>query len=78
MKTAISIPNQTYEAADGLAKTLGMSRSQLYTTAIERFLELHLAENVTEAINLVCDEADTSLEPGLMALQNHSLEQDDW
>lgn len=34
MKTAISIPDKVFRSADALARRLGISRSELYTTAI--------------------------------------------
>jgi len=34
MKTAISIPNETFDAAENFTSSIGMSRSELYTKAI--------------------------------------------
>jgi metal-responsive CopG/Arc/MetJ family transcriptional regulator len=39
LKTAISIPDNLFEAADKVARRLGISRSELYQRAIARFLE---------------------------------------
>ena len=39
MKTAISIPDEVFEAADRTAKKLGVSRSELYATAVHEFIE---------------------------------------
>ena len=36
MRTAISIPDDLFESAEELAAELGMSRSQLYATALAR------------------------------------------
>ncbi|MGL5857739.1 MAG: hypothetical protein ACRC35_04910 [Angustibacter sp.] len=38
MKTAISVPDETFEAATRRARELGMSRSEFFTTAAERYL----------------------------------------
>jgi metal-responsive CopG/Arc/MetJ family transcriptional regulator len=38
MKTAISIPEQLFEAAEQFARGRGMSRSELYTTALRQYL----------------------------------------
>jgi metal-responsive CopG/Arc/MetJ family transcriptional regulator len=35
MKTAVSMPDSIFEAAEALAKRLRMSRSQLYTKAVQ-------------------------------------------
>ena len=39
MKTAISIPDEVFVAAEGLAERLGVSRSQLYLKGRNRPLE---------------------------------------
>lgn len=39
MKTAISMPDDVYAAAERCAKRLGISRSELMTRALRRFLE---------------------------------------
>ena len=37
MRTAVSIPDATFEEADELAARLGLSRSELYARALERY-----------------------------------------
>ena len=78
VKTAISIPNEVYEAAEKLAKRLGMSRSELYSTAVARFVEQHHSANVTARVNQVCDQIDTSADPALRRMQSESLPEDTW
>ena len=41
MKTAISIPDPIFQAAEEAAARLSMSRSQLYTKAVAAFVEIH-------------------------------------
>jgi metal-responsive CopG/Arc/MetJ family transcriptional regulator len=53
MKTAISIPDDVFEAADKLARELGQSRSRLYAQAIREYLARHSANSVTEALDAV-------------------------
>ncbi len=38
MKTAISIPDEIFDSADALAEEMGVSRSQLYATAVAEFV----------------------------------------
>lgn len=38
MKTAISVPDEVFELAEQLAEQLGVSRSELYTTALRALL----------------------------------------
>ena len=78
MKTAVSIPDPLFEAAEAAAKKLRMSRSQLYATALTEYLETHQAEAVTEALDRVYEEEPSALDPILAAMQYRSLPRDDW
>ncbi len=73
MKTAISLPDATFEEAEQLAKRLGMSRSELYTTALEKFLETQRRDSIKEALNNFYSEEDSSLDPALIQMQMLSL-----
>ena len=78
MKTAISIPSAVFEAAEQAAKRLSMTRSQLYTKAIQEFLNTHSDERITEKLNEVYAEEDSSLESAIEQLQFLSLPQERW
>ncbi len=39
MKTAISVPDKIFREAERVAKRLGVSRSELYTRAVQRLVE---------------------------------------
>ncbi|HEX3557262.1 MAG TPA: ribbon-helix-helix protein, CopG family [Thermoanaerobaculia bacterium] len=78
MKTAVSLPDPLFEAADQLAKRLGMSRSELYDTAIEEYLRSHRNEGVTEALNRIYREESSNLDPVISAIQAASLPRDEW
>lgn len=62
MKTAISVPDATYERVERLAKLHGMNRSQFYSTAAERYADELESAELTAAIDAVADvvNADTS------------------
>jgi metal-responsive CopG/Arc/MetJ family transcriptional regulator len=47
MKTAISIPDEVFEQAEQAAKRLGLSRSELFTRAVQAFLATRLERNIT-------------------------------
>jgi metal-responsive CopG/Arc/MetJ family transcriptional regulator len=78
MKTAVSLLDPLFEAAEHLAKRLGMSRSKLYATAIEEYLKSHRNEGVTEALNRVYREESSNLDPVIAAIQAASLSRDEW
>lgn len=79
MKTAISIRDEIFEAAERTAQALGMSRSELYATAVREFVERYARDGVTERLNKVyADEpAASKLDEGLQALQFASLDRGD-
>ena len=51
MKTATSLPDAVFEAAERQAKRAQNSRSQLYAEALAEYLSRHAPEEVTEAMN---------------------------
>ncbi|MHB1852833.1 MAG: ribbon-helix-helix domain-containing protein [Acidimicrobiales bacterium] len=52
VKTAISVPEGTYERATRRARELGMSRSELFSRAVVRYLDELDAKSVTDEIDL--------------------------
>jgi metal-responsive CopG/Arc/MetJ family transcriptional regulator len=78
MKTAISIPDKVFHSADSLAKRLGLSRSQLYSTAISEYLSKHQGKQITERLNSIYSEEDSSLPPSFIILQAKSLIHEEW
>jgi predicted transcriptional regulator len=53
MKTAVSIPDPLFEAADELARRLGLSRSALYARALARELASQGDDEVTAQLDVV-------------------------
>lgn len=51
MKTAISVPDQTFERASRQATELGISRSEFFAHAAERYLEELDAQSLTRQID---------------------------
>ena len=51
MKTAISLPDETFNRVERAAKQMGMSRSEFFARAAERWLKDLDAEGTTEAID---------------------------
>lgn len=57
MKTAVSIPDELFMRAERLAKNGKRSRSEVYAAALDEYIARHAPDEVTEAMNRVCDEA---------------------
>lgn len=78
MKTAISIPDEVFEAADRTAKKLGVSRSELYSTAVYEYIERHRVADVTSRLNDLYASEDSELDEHLGRMQRKSLKKEDW
>lgn len=78
MKTAVSIPDRVYKKAEGLAKRLQKSRSQLYSEALAEYLLRHDPDAVTEAMNSVCDALGTEVDPAFSAAAGRILQRTEW
>jgi metal-responsive CopG/Arc/MetJ family transcriptional regulator len=78
MKTAISIPDPVFEAAEKFARRIGVSRSQLYTKAVKEYLKEHPNRSVTKKLNEVYSEEPSHLDRTDHELQYSSLQKDEW
>lgn len=73
MKIAVSVPDDVFSRADELAAEMGVSRSQVYTQALEQYLEQHGADDdpVTSQVNRVVD--GTGVDSGFTTLAARRL-----
>jgi metal-responsive CopG/Arc/MetJ family transcriptional regulator len=78
MKTAISVPDEVFEAADRTAKKLGVSRSELYSTAVHEYIERHKIEDVTSRLNDLYASDSSELDECLGQMQSQSVKKEDW
>lgn len=78
MKTAISIPDKVFGAAERLAHRMGLSRSQLYVTALKIYIEKHRNDKVKEKLDQIYAQIDSSLDPAFQALQSKSVGNKAW
>ena len=78
MKTAVSIPGEVLKAAERLARRANKSRSQLFSDALTEYVARHDAEEVTNAMNRVCSELETSSDKFVLSAARRILEQTEW
>lgn len=78
MKTAISLPDDVFQAAERHARRMRKSRSQLYAEALEEYLTRHTPDEITEAMNQVIDQVGTSADPIVAGAARRSLERTEW
>ena len=78
MKTAISIPDETFQAAERVAKRLALSRSELYARAVSQFVREHSTDGVTAALDRVYGDHEAGVDPLLLELQLRSTSAEGW
>ena len=78
MKTAISIPDPVFAAADKLAAKLHMSRSELYPVAVRRFVELHDEQTISNKLNQIYATEESIMDPLWSSVQARSIGRERW
>jgi metal-responsive CopG/Arc/MetJ family transcriptional regulator len=78
MKTAISIPDEVFDAAEDMARRLGLSRGELYATAVREYLDAHRSRGVTARLDMVYETVDSSLDLRVAEAQTASIDDEDW
>ena len=78
MKTAISLPDELFAAAEALAQRLGISRSRLFATALAEFVAKHQTRKVTERLDAVYATEPSALDSELRRAQRRRLPADNW
>ena len=78
MKTAISLPDPVFHAAESAAKRLGISRSELYATALADYLKKYDDAQITAKYNEIYSEEDSTLDPAIAQLQYMSMPSEEW
>ena len=78
MKTAISIPDPIFQAAETFAGRFGISRSELYAKAVAEYMASRKYVDVTEQLDKVYTGESSSLEDGVHSMQMKSIPQEEW
>lgn len=82
MKTAISVPDETFERASRRAQELGMSRSEFFSRAASRYLDELDAESVRrqidQAVEALGTRDDSSSDAAAAGRRRLLDEADDW
>ena len=78
MKTAVSIPDDVYARAERFAKRSKRSRSEVYSAALREYVDRHAPDDITEAMNRVCDEVETKPDAFTAAAARRVLDRSEW
>lgn len=76
MKTAISIPDEVFQAAELLAKQTCKSRSQLFAEAMAEYLVRHAPERVTASLDQALEQLGEETDPFVAAAARNTLRRD--
>jgi metal-responsive CopG/Arc/MetJ family transcriptional regulator len=78
MKTAVSIPDDVFEKVERLARRGKRSRSEVFSAALREYVARHSPDEVTEAINRVCDQVGDQGDAFVAAASRRVLEKTEW
>jgi hypothetical protein len=80
MKTAISVPDKVFKAAERKAHDLGISQDELFTRAVIEFLKEKKSDVVTRKLNEIYKEEESGLSEEDTRLQEKSLDlsEEEW
>jgi metal-responsive CopG/Arc/MetJ family transcriptional regulator len=78
MKTAVSIPDDVFAKAERLARRSKRSRSELFSAALSEYVARHAPDEVTEAMNRVCDDVGEQSDRFVAAAGRRVLERSEW
>lgn len=81
LKTAISIHESLFKKAEALAQKLAISRSQLFTMALENFIREYENKQLFQQINAACetepDPAEQKYQERMKGYQRQRMK-DEW
>lgn len=78
MKTAISVRDNLFKRAEKFARKNSISRSQLFSDAIEEYLDKREADEITANLNRVYSKEASSVDPIVFKMALMSLPKDKW
>jgi metal-responsive CopG/Arc/MetJ family transcriptional regulator len=79
MKTAVSIPDPIFQAAERVARRRGIRRSQLYAEALQRLVsDESLDEDLTAQVNLLLRDLDTAPDRFTKVAARRSIARAEW
>jgi metal-responsive CopG/Arc/MetJ family transcriptional regulator len=80
VKTAISVPDETFEQATKQAADLGISRSEFFSRAARRYLDELTSQSLTEQVNQALEAAgdDDSAAAAAQAGRRRLAAGDEW
>lgn len=76
VKVAISVPDHVFEEAEQVAKRLRVSRSRVYSQALEDFVKKHRGKRVRDELDAVYRKESSDLDAVVTDLQAQALREE--
>lgn len=74
----ISIPDDVFAGAERLARRTKKSRSQLFSEAVREYMARHSPEEITDAMDRICDEVEGSKDDFVSSAARRVLGKSKW
>ena len=78
MKIAVSIPDDLFEQIERLRRQERRSRSNVFAAALTEYIARRAPDEVTEAMNRVCEDVNTAANDFVQTASRRILEQSEW
>jgi predicted transcriptional regulator len=78
MKTAISLSDKLFREAEKYARSMGKSRSQLYSEALAEYVARHSPEGITDAMNEACKRLGQPDKSFVRSAARRTLKKETW
>ena len=78
MKTAISLSKELFTEAERVSKQLGISRSRLFSLALQEYLNERVQQDITQRLDSIYHEQSNKLDPTITEMQRTSIQHEPW
>ncbi len=78
MKTAVSVPDDIFDKVEKLARRARKSRSEVFSAALREYVARHAPDEVTDAMNKVCDAVNDQNDSFVAEATRRVLDQSEW
>jgi len=78
MKTAVSVPDEIFKDVERLARRARKSRSEVYSAALKEYVARHAPDEITEAMDRVCERIKDGKDAFVAAASRRVLEHAEW
>ena len=78
MKTAISLPDPIFYAAERLCSRHRIPRSRFYAMAIKRLVDEFERSEITDKLNEIYSQESSAIDPALVRVQTAALDEEEW